>query len=145
VTAVLRTLHVRADAVTQEAVTEAAATDAAPTVAAKGIFVCLCSATSPLPAAFCNILCRFSKLSSGEARTSVNEAFSKCHAGVVLFESVQMRSANEGETVFQASACAVSSLSHRDCCACDADVCCRAIGARTTSRLVAAFRLHAPV
>ena len=98
-TAVLRALHVRADAVTREAVTEAAATDAAPTVAAEGIFVSLCSTTSPLPAAFCNILRRFSKLSSGEARASVNETCANCQHGVAWFKSVQMRSADEGKAV----------------------------------------------
>ena len=42
----------------------------------------------------------YSKLSSGEARASVQEACPKCQHGVSWFKSVQMRSADEGETVF---------------------------------------------
>jgi DNA-directed RNA polymerase subunit M/transcription elongation factor TFIIS len=42
----------------------------------------------------------YSKLSSGEARASVHEACPKCQHGVSWFKSVQMRSADEGETVF---------------------------------------------
>jgi DNA-directed RNA polymerase I subunit RPA12 len=42
----------------------------------------------------------YSKLSAGEARASVNEACPKCQHGVSWFKSVQMRSADEGETVF---------------------------------------------
>ncbi len=42
----------------------------------------------------------YSKLSAGEARASVNETCPKCQHGVCWFKSVQMRSADEGETVF---------------------------------------------
>ena len=42
----------------------------------------------------------YSKLSAGEARASVNESCPKCHHAVAWFKSVQMRSADEGETVF---------------------------------------------
>ena len=42
----------------------------------------------------------YSKLSAGEARASVNETCAKCQHGVAWFKSVQMRSADEGETVF---------------------------------------------
>jgi DNA-directed RNA polymerase subunit M/transcription elongation factor TFIIS len=42
----------------------------------------------------------YSKLSAGEARASVNETCPKCQHGVAWFKSVQMRSADEGETVF---------------------------------------------
>ena len=53
-------LHVRADAVTREAPT-AVAEDAAPAPAAESVCLPSCSITSPLPAAFRNILYRFSK------------------------------------------------------------------------------------
>ena len=91
-------LDVRADAITRAAVTAAAA-DAAPAADDKGVFAPPCPTTSPLPAAFCNILHRFSKLSSGEARASVNETCPNCQHGVAWFKSVQMRSADEGKAV----------------------------------------------
>ena len=73
---------------------------AAPAADDKGVFAPPCPANFPLPAAFCNILHRFSKLSSGEARASVNETCAKCQHGVAWFKSVQMRSADEGKAVF---------------------------------------------
>jgi len=79
------------------------------------------TATSPLPAAFCNIVHRFSKPISGDARASVNETCSKFQHGIAWFKSVKMHREDEGKTMFyerQASACAVL----RDRCACDADV-----------------------
>ena len=108
-------LHVRADAVTREAATAAAA-DAAPAPAAEGIFLPPCSTTSPLPAAFCNIVHRFSKPISGDARASVNETCSKFQHGIAWFKSMKMHREDEGKTMFyerQASACAVL----RDRCA----------------------------
>ena len=80
-------LDARADAITRAA-------DAAPAAEDKGVFAPPCPANSPLPAAFCNILHRFSKLSSGEARASVNETCANCLHGVARFKSVQMRSAD---------------------------------------------------
>jgi hypothetical protein len=91
-------LHVRADAVTREAATAAAA-DAAPAPAAEGIFLPPCSTTSPLPAAFCNIVHRFSKPISGDARASVNETCSKFQHGIAWFKSLLMRSADQGKTM----------------------------------------------
>ena len=52
----------------------------------------------------------YSKLSSGEARASVQEACPKCQHGVSWFKSVQMRSADEGETVFYECQVGVSAL-----------------------------------
>ena len=72
---------------------------AAPAADDKGVFAPPCPTTYPLPAAFCNILHRFSKLSSGEARASVNETCANCLHGVARFKSVQMRSADEGKAV----------------------------------------------
>lgn len=92
-----------------------------PAPAAEGIFLPPCSTTSPLPAAFCNIVHRFSKPISGDARASVNETCSKFQHGIAWFKSMKMHREDEGKTMFyerQASACAVL----RDRCACDADV-----------------------
>ena len=139
-------MHVRADAVTHEAATAVAA-DAAPAPAGEGIFLPPCSTTSPLPAAFCNILHRFSKPISGDAHASVNETCSKFQHGIARFKSMKIRSADEGKTMFyerQANAFAVL----RDRCACVMLTC--DVGQveqeqREDCLLVADCRSHAPV
>ncbi len=74
----------------------------------------------------------YSKLSSGEARASVHEACPKCQHGVSWFKSVQMRSADEGETVFYEcqvgrAAALVDGMADARCCRVV-----RTSGARTT-------------